>query len=111
MRSQSYNGVFRPQRLDFKYLVFQLRWRQNRETIDTSTPTFSTHAIRRPETYILDSFCSPFRFLGRDAFDEDPEVMSFPMAVAEQQHELCATAQKRVGEEKLAERLEDVDVI
>lgn len=47
----------------------------------------------------------------KDAFDEDPEVMSFPMTVAEQQPELCATAQKRVGEEKLAERLEDVDVI
>eukprot|EP00752_Nemacystus_decipiens_P017568 g15743.t1 len=47
----------------------------------------------------------------KDAFDEDPEAMSFPVAVAEQQPELCATAQKRVGEEKLAERLEDVDVI
>ncbi|CAM9347030.1 unnamed protein product [Pylaiella littoralis] len=47
----------------------------------------------------------------KDAFDEDPEVMSFPLAVVERQPEHCATAQKRVGEEKLAERLEDVDVI
>ena len=51
----------------------------------------------------------PFSYLlSRDAFDEDPEVMAFPMGVA-QQH--CATAQKRAEEEKLAERLEDVDVI
>lgn len=49
--------------------------------------------------------------LGRDAFDEDPEVISFPSAASERQVEHCATAQKRVGEEKLAERLEDVDVI
>lgn len=62
--------------------------------------------------YVLDSFscCSCVHVLDRDAFDEDPEVLSFPIAVAEQP-ELCATAQKRVGEEKLAERLEDVDVI
>lgn len=65
---------------------------------------------------ILCTFLTPFlpalfRLLDRDAFDEDPEVMSLPIAVAEQQPELCATAQKRVGEEKLAERLEDVDVI
>lgn len=46
--------------------------------------------------------------LGRDAFDEDPEAMTFPADVAQQQ---CATAQKRAEEEKLAERLEDVDVI
>lgn len=45
----------------------------------------------------------------RDAFDEDPEAPSFPMAVADNQN--CAIAQKRAGEEKLAERLEDVDVI
>lgn len=45
----------------------------------------------------------------RDAFDEDPEASSFPVTVAE--HENCASAQKRAGEEKLAERLEDVDVI
>eukprot|EP00904_Undaria_pinnatifida_P011192 jgi/Undpi1/7202/HiC_scaffold_22.g09676.m1 len=43
-----------------------------------------------------------------DAFDEDPEAMTFPADVAQQQ---CATAQKRAEEEKLAERLEDVDVI
>lgn len=49
----------------------------------------------------------PSHLSGRDAFDEDPEVMAFPMDVAQQQ---CATAQKR-AEEKLAERLEDVDVI
>ncbi|CAM9642585.1 unnamed protein product [Laminaria digitata] len=42
----------------------------------------------------------------KDAFDEDPEAMGFPDV--EQQ---CATAQKRAEEEKLAERLEDVDVI
>lgn len=50
-------------------------------------------------------------FLNRDAFDEDPEVIPFPLAIAERQPEPCATAQKRMGEEKLAERLEDVDVI
>lgn len=63
------------------------------------------------DTYVLNPVLPLFRFLDRDAFDEDPEVMSFPLTVAEQQPELCATAQKRVGEEKLAERLEDVDVI
>ncbi|CAM9381625.1 unnamed protein product [Ectocarpus sp. 4 AP-2014] len=47
----------------------------------------------------------------KDAFDEDPEVMSFPMAIPGRQPEHCASAQKRAGEEKLAERLEDVDVI
>lgn len=67
--------------------------------------------MRHMPSNVLNSYCSPFDFLDRDAFDEDPEVMSFPMAVSEQQPELCATAQKRVGEEKLAERLEDVDVI
>lgn len=76
-------------------------------------PTFTTlifHQNAWNGTFLTPS-CLPFYFLDRDAFDEDPEVMSFPMAVAEQQPELCATAQKRVGEEKLAERLEDVDVI
>ncbi|CAB1099358.1 unnamed protein product [Ectocarpus sp. CCAP 1310/34] len=47
----------------------------------------------------------------KDAFDEDPEVMSFPMAIPGRQPEHCASAKKRAGEEKLAERLEDVDVI
>ncbi len=62
---------------------------------------------RDPDTVTF----SPVLVLVRDAFDEDPEVMSFPMSVAEQHLEQCATAQKRMGEEKLAERLEDVDVI
>lgn len=61
--------------------------------------------------WILTSFLLFALLPDRDAFDEDPEVMSFPLAVVERQPEHCATAQKRVGEEKLAERLEDVDVI
>lgn len=45
----------------------------------------------------------------RDAFDEDPEVSLYPMAGTE--YETYTLSEKRVGGGKLAERLEDVDVI
>lgn len=72
-----------------------------------TTPYRKWHTPKHIGFELNPPFVAPSFLLGRDAFDEDPEVMAFPADVAQQQ---CATAQKR-AEEKLAERLEDVDVI
>ncbi|CAM9672933.1 unnamed protein product [Hapterophycus canaliculatus] len=64
---------------------------------------------------IVSSAADVAAMASKDAFDDDPEVLSFPVP-AGQQPEHCGSAQKRVFDEKLAEaplaeRLEDVDVI